>query len=41
MLMLLNSDIAVSQSLTEHAPKLWLLSTDSTIVPFHNTFSMA
>lgn len=38
--MLLDSDLLLCWSLTEHAPKLRLLSMDSTIITFHNTFSM-
>lgn len=38
--MLLDSDLLLGPSLTEHAPKLWLLSVDSAIASFHNTFSI-
>lgn len=37
--MLLDSNLLLCPNLTEHAPKLWLLSTDSTILSFHTTFS--
>lgn len=39
-LMLLDSDLLLCPSLTEHISKLQLLSVDPTIVLFHNTFSM-
>lgn len=38
--MLLDSDLLLCPSLTEHISKLQLLSVDFTIVSFHNTFSM-